>query len=84
VPENNSNWSQLNDPNVNKALDAAKPIADTAQRANAYAAVDKQVTELAAVVPWIWDKQANISSSDVQGVIAKWNAQWDASFTFIK
>jgi peptide/nickel transport system substrate-binding protein len=84
VPENNSNWPQLNNPQINKALDAAKPVTDTATRTTDYANVDKMVTEQAAVVPWIWDKQANISSSDVQGVIAKWNAQWDLSYTFIK
>ena len=42
------------------------------------------ITGLAPAVPWIWDKQANISSSDVQGVIARWNAQWDVNFSFIK
>jgi peptide/nickel transport system substrate-binding protein len=84
VPENNSNWAQLNNPKVNAALDGAKPLTDVAQRAQRFAEVDKMVTELAAVVPWIWDKQANISSGDVQGVIARWNAQWDLNYTFIK
>jgi peptide/nickel transport system substrate-binding protein len=84
VPENNSNWSQLNDPKVNAALDAAKPVVNKDERAKDFGNIDKMVTGLAAVVPWLWDKQANISSSDVQGVIARWNAQWDLSFTFIK
>ncbi len=35
-------------------------------------------------MPWIWDKQANITSSDVQGVIAQWNADWDLSYTSVK
>jgi peptide/nickel transport system substrate-binding protein len=84
VPANNSNWPLLNDPAINSALDKANQITDANQRAAAYGAIDKQITELAPAIPWFWDKQANIESKGVKGVIAKWNASWDLSFTAVK
>ena len=84
VPENNSNWPLLNNKTINDKLDAAKAITDKAERAKAFGEIDKMITAEAPAVPWIWDKQANITSSDVQGVIARWNAQWDLNFSFIK
>jgi peptide/nickel transport system substrate-binding protein len=84
VPENNSNWPQLNMPAINKKLDDARKIIDPADRDKAYGEIDKMVTAQAPAVPWIWDKQANITSSDVQGVIAQWNADWDLSYTSVK
>jgi peptide/nickel transport system substrate-binding protein len=84
VPENNSNWPQLDVPAINKRLDDARKITDPAARAKAYGEIDKMITAQAPAVPWIWDKQANITSSDVQGVIARWNADWDVSYTSIK
>ncbi len=84
VPENNNNWPQLNVPAINKAIEAAKKITDKPQRAKAWAQVNRMIVEQAAAVPWIWDKQANLESSDVQGVIDKWNADWNVSFSSIK
>jgi hypothetical protein len=42
------------------------------------------VMEQAAAIPYIWDNQANIQSTDVAGVINKANAGWDAAFTSLK
>jgi len=84
VAANNSNWPLLNDPAINAALDKANQVIQPAQRAVAYGAIDKQITELAPAIPWFWDKQANIESKGVKGVIAKWNASFDFSFTSVK
>jgi peptide/nickel transport system substrate-binding protein len=84
VPANNSNWPLLNDPAINSALDKANQVIDPAARAAAYGAIDKTITSTAAAIPWFWDKQANIASKNVKGVIAKWNASWDFSFTSVK
>ena len=46
--------------------------------------IDKQIMAQAPVIPWFWDKQANIESKGVKGVIAKWNASWDFSYTSVK
>lgn len=46
-----SNYSQLNDTGVNKAITAASTITDPAAANKAWGAVDRQVMELAACVP---------------------------------
>jgi len=80
-PENNSNWPQLNDPAVNKALAAAKLITDPTKRADAYGKIDDMITALAPAIPWVWDNQGNISSKDVAVVINEFNANTDVSYT---
>jgi peptide/nickel transport system substrate-binding protein len=84
VPENNSNWPQLDDPKINKAIDDATLIDNIDERNQAWADVDRMVTETAAAIPYIWDDQANIQSADVAGVINKFNANWDLAFTSLK
>ncbi len=83
-PENNSNWPQLNVPAVNKAMAKARLVDDPAERRQAWGDVDTLINEQAPAVPWVWDNQANIASSDVAGVINKSNANWDLSFTSLK
>jgi peptide/nickel transport system substrate-binding protein len=84
VPENNSNWPQLDVPEINKAIDDAALIDDPTERAKAWANVDDMVTAQAPAIPYIWDDQANIQSADVAGVINKANANWDLAFTSLK
>jgi peptide/nickel transport system substrate-binding protein len=84
VQSGNSNWPQLNDPAINAAIDRATAITDPAQRDAAWGQVDRMVTGSAAVIPWFWDKQPNIQSKNVNGVIADWNAAWDLATTSLK
>ena len=85
VPENNSNWPQLDVPEINKAIDDAPLIDDLDERDQAWGDVDTMITEQARrPIPYIWDDQANIQSADVAGVINKFNANWDLSFTSLK
>ena len=84
IPENNSNPSLLDDPDLNRAFDAAKLIHDPAARNQAWGDVDTQTMALAPVIPYIWDNQANIASADVAGVVNKFNANWDLAFTSLK
>jgi peptide/nickel transport system substrate-binding protein len=84
VPENNSNWPQLNVPEVNKAIHDATLIDDLEERNKAWGEVDRMISEQAPAVPYIWDDQANIQSADVAGVINKFNANWDLAFTSLK
>ncbi|MGW4222349.1 ABC transporter substrate-binding protein [Streptomyces bauhiniae] len=51
IGDGRSNYAQLNDPSVNKAIDAASKIADVEAANKAWGAVDRQIMELAAVVP---------------------------------
>jgi peptide/nickel transport system substrate-binding protein len=84
LPENNSNASLLDVPEVNKAIDQAKLIVDPEERNQAWGDVDTLVMSQAPVIPYIWDNQANIQSADVAGVINKFNANWDLAFTSLK
>jgi peptide/nickel transport system substrate-binding protein len=84
VPANNVNWPQLDVPKLNKAMDDAEILVDPAERAKAWADIDRQVTATAAAVPWQWDKSVLVKSTNVKAVINKANAAWDMSFTSLK
>jgi peptide/nickel transport system substrate-binding protein len=85
LPANNSNPSQLNDPKINTAMDKAKQLIDPAQRAQAWADIDKMITAAAAAVPWLWDKYPTIASPNVAGVNALWNqGAYDLTYTSLK
>jgi peptide/nickel transport system substrate-binding protein len=84
TPVNNANWPQMSNPQVDAAMAKASEITDQKKRDEAWAKVDEMVTSLAPAVPWFWDKQPNIQSKNVQGVIAQWNAAYDLSFTSLK
>jgi peptide/nickel transport system substrate-binding protein len=84
APENNSNWPQLRDARIDAAMERAARLSDPEQRARAWGEIDRLVTARAPAIPWLWDRQPNIQSRNVQGVIAQWNASWDLSFTSLK
>jgi peptide/nickel transport system substrate-binding protein len=82
---NNYNWPQLDDPQVNAAMDKAEKILDPKQRAKAWADIDRMVTALAPAVPWLWDKYPQIWSRNVQMVNDTWNeGSVDLSYTSLK
>jgi peptide/nickel transport system substrate-binding protein len=83
LDQGNSNWPQLNDPTINKEMDAAE-LAPKDQRAQVWGDIDKQVTGLAVTIPWLWDKEAIIESSNVNGVATQFNSTWDLNFTSLK
>jgi peptide/nickel transport system substrate-binding protein len=84
LPQNNSNWSQLNDKALNAEMDKAKLLTDPKERATTWADIDKKITELAPAVNWIWDKTPLIRSPNVVGVASQDNGQWDLAFTSIR
>jgi peptide/nickel transport system substrate-binding protein len=84
LPQGNSNWAQLNNPQINKMMDDAETIADPQERAKAWGEIDKKLTDLAPVVSWIWDKDALIRSKNVNGVVDSFNGQWSLAFTSLK
>lgn len=69
----NSNWPQLNDPRINAAMARAELIVDKQERADAWANIDRMITETGAAIPWLWDKQPVISSKDVRCANQLWN-----------
>jgi peptide/nickel transport system substrate-binding protein len=84
LQQGNSNFSLLDDPKVNEIMDKAEVINDPAERNKAWGEADKAVTETAASVPWLWDKQPLLEAKDVNGVVNQANAAWDLTFTSIK
>ncbi|MFH8338591.1 ABC transporter substrate-binding protein [Streptomyces sp. AM6-12] len=51
IGDGRSNYAQLNDSGVNKAIDAAAKMTDVKQANKAWGAIDRQIMELAPVVP---------------------------------
>jgi peptide/nickel transport system substrate-binding protein len=84
VPTNNSNWSQLDVPSINKAMDKAETVVGNDARAQAWADIDKLVMEQAAAATWQWDKPYLVRSENVNGVLNKANAAWDLSSVSLK
>ena len=83
-PSNNYNHAQLADPELDKRMAAAGSIIDPRERAKTYGQLDRDITEQAVVVPWLWDNQVNIKSSNVKGVINAFNSAYDLNFTSIE
>jgi peptide/nickel transport system substrate-binding protein len=79
----NSNWPQLDDPALNKEMDEAKLLTEPDERAQAWAEIDKKITELAPAVPWLWDKTPLIRSANVNAVPSAFNGQWHLAYTSI-
>jgi peptide/nickel transport system substrate-binding protein len=84
VPTNNSNWPQLDVPEINKAMDKAETVVGDDARAQAWADIDKMVMEQAAAITWQWDKPYLVMSSNVNPVLNKANAAWDLSSMSLK
>jgi peptide/nickel transport system substrate-binding protein len=84
-PAGNANYGQVNVPQINKAMEAAEPIVGTKARASAWAKIDEELVAQAAAIPYDWEKQPNIESSNVAGVgdLANGGA-WDYAFTSLK
>jgi peptide/nickel transport system substrate-binding protein len=81
----NNNWGQVDNPEINKAMDAAELVVGTQARAQAWAQIDRKLVAQAAAIPFDWDKQPNVESKDVAGVGDLWNTGlWDYSYTSLK
>ena len=81
LDEGNSNFALLNEPPINEAMDKAEVINVPAERNQAWGDIDKMITETAAGIPWLWDKQPMLRSQNVNGVVSQSNAAWDLTFT---
>ena len=82
-PTANSNWPQLDVPEINEAMDEAAIIGDIEERAEVWGELDTTVMEQAPAIPYVWDDQGNVRSPNVEGVVNLFNGQWDISYTSI-
>jgi len=79
----NNNLGQLNDPKIDKAMDAAAPL-EGKERYQAWADIDKMITAQAPAVPFIWDKTNLIHAKNVNAVGDAYFTAFDFAFTSIK
>ncbi|MEY2441747.1 MAG: peptide/nickel transport system substrate-binding protein [bacterium] len=79
-----ANWSLVDDPELDSALDDAAKETDPELRARAYGDIDRMVTGRAYVVTWLWDNQINIRSENVGSKTNRFTGSWDLSFTTVK
>ena len=84
IQEGNSNHALFDDPEINQAMDKAKLIVDPNERAQAWGKIDQQLMEKGAAIPWLWDKQPNINSKDVNAVLNEFTSNWDLNYTGLK
>ena len=84
LPTNNNNWSQLDVPEINQAMDEAALLTDPQERAEAWGEIDRMITDQAPAINWLWDKTPNIRSENVNGVVDEDNALWSLSHTSLK
>ncbi|MGI8460188.1 MAG: ABC transporter substrate-binding protein [Solirubrobacterales bacterium] len=80
---NNSNWPELDVPEINDAISAAALVNDPDERARAWGEIDTMIMEQAPAIPYVWDNQPNVYSADVNAVMNVFNGQTDLAFTSI-
>jgi peptide/nickel transport system substrate-binding protein len=80
----NSNWSELDDPGVNAAIDNAKQTVEPDGRAQAWAEANKEIVALAPAIPYMWDYQSLVASPNVRGVQNGYSTTWDWNFTSLR
>jgi len=84
IQTGNSNWPELDDSALNEKIDAAKLVTEPAERAQAWADVNHDLTALAPSIPYMWDYQSLVVSPNVRGVQNGYSTTWDWNFTSIR
>ena len=85
IPETqNSNWPELDVPEVNEAIDKAKLETEPEARAQAWADANKAVVEQAPAITYMWDYQTVVASPNVRAVQNGYSTTWDLNFTSLR
>lgn len=79
-----TNVSRLSDPSLERLMHKAATTTGEADRSALWADADRQVTQLAPGVPIVWNRDPNLRSADVKGVLDPELATWDLSFTSLR
>ena len=70
---------------LNAKINKAKQITDPDQSAAAWADLDKDVTSQAYFIPWLWDNNVGLESTNMKGVSSKFNSgAWDYTYSSLK
>lgn len=73
LPEGNQNFAQLNDPAINKEMDAAAKVPDAAKAQPLYGDLDTKVQQAGATIPLRYEKGQFMFGSKVTGAIMNAN-----------
>jgi len=85
VPSGNVNSAEVNDPQLNAKIDKAKQITDPGESAKAWGELDKEITNQAYFIPWLWDNNIGLESTNMNGVSSKFNSgAYDFAFSSFK
>jgi peptide/nickel transport system substrate-binding protein len=80
----NSNWPELDVPEVNQAIEDAKLVTDPDERAQAWADVNRLIVAQAPAIPYMWDYQTVVVSPNVRAVQSGYSTVLDFSFTSLR
>jgi peptide/nickel transport system substrate-binding protein len=84
-PSGNSNYGQVDDPQIDAAMEKAALVFGEPARGNAWAKIDDMLVAQAVAAPEVYTSDAQIEGSDVEGVDELWNSgAWDYDFTSLK
>jgi peptide/nickel transport system substrate-binding protein len=85
VPSGNVNSAEVDDPQLNAKINKAKQITNPDESASAWADLDKDVTSQAYFIPWLWDNNVGLQSTNLKGVSSKFNSgAYDLVFSSLK
>jgi peptide/nickel transport system substrate-binding protein len=84
IPAQSANWSELDVPEINDAIEAAKLVIDPAERTQAWVDVNHDIMAQAPAIPYMWDYQSSVVSPDVRGVQNGYTLTWDWNFTSLR
>ena len=74
VPSGNVNTAEVNDPKLNAKIEKAKQITDPDASAKAWGELDKEITNQSYFIPWLWDNNIGLESTNMNGVSSKFNS----------
>ncbi len=83
-PQGNVNYSMLDVPEIDDAMDKAATIPAGAERNEAFAEINRMVVGQAPGIPYSWDDSFQLASKDIQGVMNGYTTTWDLAFSSVK
>jgi peptide/nickel transport system substrate-binding protein len=84
-PSGTPNWGQVDNPQIDAAMEKAELVVGEPARAQAWAKIDEELVHQAVAAPGVFVTQANVEGQGVAGVNQLWNnGAWDYDFTSLK
>ena len=85
VPSGNVNTAEVDDPALNAKINKAKQVTKPSEANSAWGDLDKDVTNQAYFIPWLWDNNVGLQSNNLKGVSSKFNSgAYDFVFSSLK